>query len=89
MTVYSLVFSESGEIVDGNDYLDLDQAYDVAEMYSAEQRRAVTIVECQGINEYEIARIKNFQDRAVTRTERFGLPPLLFSEKPLYLVYDE
>jgi hypothetical protein len=60
MTVYSLVFSDTGRNIDGNDYLDLDQAYDVAEMYSAEQRRAVTIVECQGINEYEIARIKNF-----------------------------
>jgi hypothetical protein len=60
MTTYSLVFSESGRNIDGNEYIDLDQAYDVAEMYSAEQRRAVTIVECQGIAEYEIARVRNF-----------------------------
>ena len=60
MTTYSLVFSESGINIDGNEYIDLDQAYDVAEMYSAEQRRAVTIVECQGIAEYEIARLRNF-----------------------------
>lgn len=60
MTTYSLVFSESGINIDGNEYIDLDQAYDVAEMYSAEQRRAVTIVECQGIAVYEIARVRNF-----------------------------
>jgi hypothetical protein len=60
MTIYSLVFSESGEVVDGNDYLDLDQAYDVAEMYAAEHCRSVTIFECQGAAEYEIARIRNF-----------------------------
>ena len=60
MTVYSLVFSESGEIVDGNDYLDLDQAYDVAEMYSAEQRCGVAILERQGNCEYQIAFVRNF-----------------------------
>jgi hypothetical protein len=60
MTVYSLVFSESGEIVDGNDYLDLDQAYDVAEMYSAEQRCGVAILERQGNCEYQIACVRNF-----------------------------
>jgi hypothetical protein len=59
MTVYSLVFSESGEIVDGNDYVDLDQAYDVAEMYASEHYRSVTILERQGISEYEIARVRN------------------------------
>jgi hypothetical protein len=54
------VFSESGEIVDGNDYLDLDQAYDVAEMYSAEQRCGVAIFERQSDREYQIALVRNF-----------------------------
>lgn len=56
MTTYQLEFTQSGCLVDGEEYVTIEDAYDVADYYSKERLAPITILE----DGYPIARIQNY-----------------------------
>ena len=51
MITYYLAFADCGVAVDGEEYVSLDDARDVAFNYSAECNRRINILECFGLSE--------------------------------------
>jgi hypothetical protein len=51
MLTYALMFADNGCLVDGEEYVNLDDARDVAFEWSAETNRRVAICEFFGISE--------------------------------------
>ena len=51
MITYALMFSDNGTLVDGEEYISLDQVRDIAFEVSAETNRRVAICEFFGISE--------------------------------------
>jgi hypothetical protein len=51
MLTYALMFTDNGCLVDGEEYVRLDEARDVAFEWSAETNRRVAICEFFGISE--------------------------------------
>jgi hypothetical protein len=51
MQTYALMFTDNGTLVDGEEYIRLEQARDIAFEVSAETNRRVAICEFFGISE--------------------------------------
>ena len=56
MVIYQLEYTQSGCLVDGEEYVNVDDVYEVADYYSKERQASITILE----DGAPIARIKNY-----------------------------
>jgi len=65
MLTYALMFSDNGCLVDGEEYINLDDARDVAFEVSVETNRSIDICESFGISENVIETVLT---SAVNRT---------------------